>query len=498
MNKAKHELIILLLLIIAFSNNSVSQVKFEQILGGTGYDYGHSVIQTKDKGYVFAGSTTSYGNGNSDVYILKTDSLGITLWQKTFGDINIDQAYSIKETSDSGLVIAGFTNSFGSGGYDMYVIRTDKTGNTIWTKTYGGSNWDFAYTIDTTSDGGYIIAGGTYSFGKGDEDMYLVKINSVGDTLWTKTYGGNKEDEARSVKQTIDGGYILTGFTKSLGDIKGDFYTIKTNAIGDTLWTKTIGGNGEDKANSIIQTSDGGYMTVGYSENTFAGRNEGFIVKTNSNGDTLFTKRNGAPNDCEAFDVCESSDGTYVWVGKILISGKYLVWLFKIDMGGGWQFANMYGGSLNNIGQSLKQTTDGGYIVVANTTSFNNHLEDVYLFKTDINGISSGNIVNNATSISDFGSGIKNGSMQIIPNPAPSSSCKLFIPSKEISTILDCQLKIYQINGQLVSEKSYKAIPSLKGFELTIDAGKLINGLYFVELTTNNDKYTGKLIITND
>src|ERR1035437_7667261 len=215
MNKAKHEIIFLLILLIAFSNKSSSQVKFEQILGGTGYDYGYSVIQTYDKGYVFAGSTTSYGSGNSDAYILKTDSLGVMLWQKTFGDINIDQAYSIKETTDSGLVIAGFTNSFGYGGYDMYVIKTDKNGNAIWTKTYGGTNWDFAYSIEPTTDGGYIIAGGTYSFGKGNEDMYLVKTNSTGDTLWTKTYGGANEDEAKSVKQTTDGGYMTVGYSEN-------------------------------------------------------------------------------------------------------------------------------------------------------------------------------------------------------------------------------------------------------------------------------------------
>ena len=164
--------LIFFIFIICPSNYTIAQaVKFEKVYGGTGYDYGHSVAQTFDKGYVIAGATTSFGVGSTDAYILKTDSMGVVLWQKTFGGINIDQFYSIKETSDSGFVMAGFTNSEGNGGYDMYVVKTDKNGDSLWTKSFGGTNWDFAYSVEQTSDGGYIIAGATYSYGNGNTDI---------------------------------------------------------------------------------------------------------------------------------------------------------------------------------------------------------------------------------------------------------------------------------------------------------------------------------------
>ncbi|MFH1010077.1 MAG: hypothetical protein V1784_02440, partial [bacterium] len=138
-----------------------------------------------------------------------------TLWTRTYGGSSYEDAYSVQQTADGGYVLAGYTETFGGGNGDVYLVKTNSQGDTLWTRTYGGSTWDWAESVQQTSDGGYIMAGVTNSFGAGNEDFYLVKTNSQGDTLWTRTYGGNNADDALSVQQTADGGYIVAGGTYS-------------------------------------------------------------------------------------------------------------------------------------------------------------------------------------------------------------------------------------------------------------------------------------------
>nr|MDQ3047823.1 hypothetical protein [Bacteroidota bacterium] len=210
----------LLAIICVFSTNiCLSQtVKFRKVIGSNGYDYGMSAVQMFNKGYITAGSTTSFGSGNTDIYIVKTDSLGLPYDDAYFGGINIDRANCIRQTADSGFVILGYTNSLGAGGYDIYLIKTDEFLNIQWSKTYGGADWDFGNCIEQTTDGGYIICGSTYSYGAGDQDYFMIKTNASGVGLWSRTFGGAKQDEAKSVIQTSDGGYAITGFSKSMGD----------------------------------------------------------------------------------------------------------------------------------------------------------------------------------------------------------------------------------------------------------------------------------------
>jgi hypothetical protein len=186
-----------------------------------------------------------------------------TLWTRTYGGSNDDYAWSVEQTADGGYIVAGSTNSFGAGDFDCYLVKTNSQGDTLWTRTYGGSDDDRATSIQQTADGGYIVAGFTLSFGAGSGDFYLVKTNSLGDTLWTRTYGGSSDDKGFSVQRTADGGYIVAGFTLSFGAGGYDFYLVKTNSQGDTLWTRTYGGSNQDEARSAQQTADGGYIVAG-------------------------------------------------------------------------------------------------------------------------------------------------------------------------------------------------------------------------------------------
>jgi len=268
------------ILILALFTTAICLAGWERTYGGSDDDEGYSVAQTSDGGYIVAGRTRSFGAGEYDVYLVKTDGLGDTIWTRTYGGGGEDLGYSVALTSDGGYIVAGYTGSFGAGG-DVYLVKTDAVGDTILTRTYGGSSDDWGYSVAQTSDGGYIVAGRTASFGAGGYDVYLVKTDGLGDTLWTRTYGGSDDDYGYSVAQTSDGGYIVSGGTRFFGAGSWDFYLVKTDAVGDTIWTRTYGGSGNDHGNSVAQTSDGGYIVAGV---TAAG--DVYLVKTDSLGYT--------------------------------------------------------------------------------------------------------------------------------------------------------------------------------------------------------------------
>ena len=206
------------------------------------------------------------------------------LWTNTFGGSNVDVGKSVQQTSDGGFIVGGWTWSFGAGIRDFYLIKTDEKGDALWTKTYGGTNDDLGYSVQQTSDGGFIFAGDTRSFGVGNVDIYLIKTDESGNTLWTRTFGGSGDDFSRSVQQTSDGGYIIGGSTRSFGSGGTDIYLIKTDGGGSILWTNTFGGGDLDVSTSVQQTSDGGYIIIGYTRSFGAGSHDFYLVKTDANG----------------------------------------------------------------------------------------------------------------------------------------------------------------------------------------------------------------------
>ncbi len=271
--------------IFLIKTDANGNVQWAKTYGGTYGDYAYSVQQTSDGGYIVAGRTGSFGAGNWDIFLIKTDANGNIQWAKTYGGTNSDEAYSVQQTSDGGYVVAGYTNSFGAGYSDFFLIKTDANGNIIWAKTYGGTGNDWAYSVQQTSDDGYIVAGFTTSFGAGNYDIFLIKTDANGNVQWAKTYGGIGNDWAYSVQQTSDGGYIVAGFTTSFGAGSWEIFLIKTDANGNLQWAKTYGGTNGDWAYSVQQTSDGGYILAGETWSFGAGGGDAFLIKTDENGD---------------------------------------------------------------------------------------------------------------------------------------------------------------------------------------------------------------------
>ena len=259
--------------------DSSGDLSWNKTLGGSGTERGSSVQQTTDGGYIIAGYTSSYGAGGRDAWLTKTDSSGDLSWNQTFGGSGIDRGSSVQQTTDGGYIIAGYTNSYGAGGSDVWLIRADSSGNVAWNQTFGGSESDYAYSSQQTTDGGYIIAGYTNSYGAGKGDVWLIKADSSGYAAWNQTFGGSEYDTAYSVQQTSDGGYIITGYTVSFGAGASDVWLIKTDSSGNEVWNQTFGGSSTDYGSSVQQTSDGGYITAGWTHSYGAGNCDVWLVK---------------------------------------------------------------------------------------------------------------------------------------------------------------------------------------------------------------------------
>jgi len=317
--------------------------QWQNTFGGGDFDIGRSVQQTSDGGFIIAGLTRSFGAGMSDVYLIKTYSSGNPQWQKTFGGSYSDSAYSVQQTTDGGYIIAGYIYSFTTfWGLDVYLIKTDSAGNSLWQKTIGGSKSDYGCSVQQTSDGGFIIAGYTNSFGAGGYDVYLIKTDSSGNSQWQKTFGGSGDDYGYSVQQTTDGGFIIAGSTESFGAGKNDVYLIKTDSAGNLIWQKTFGVSDDDKGYSVQQTSDGGYIIAGETNSFGAGYNDVYLIKTDSAGNLLWQKTFGGNEYDSAGSVQQTSDVGYIIAGYTYSfgAGSSDVYLIKVCSDGypRWDF----------------------------------------------------------------------------------------------------------------------------------------------------------------
>jgi hypothetical protein len=344
------------------------------------------IQQTSDGGYIAAGGTTSFGAGSYDAWVLKLDNTGNVVWQKSYGGTEGEEhaLSSIQQTADGGYIVAGWAESFSSSG-DAWILKLDGSGNVQWQKTYGGTSWDDAESIQQTADGGYIVAGWAGSFSSSN-DVWVLKLDSSGNVQWQKTYGGTSSEYAESIQQTADGGYIVAGWAGSFSG-SNDVWVLKLDANGNIVWQRAYGGINSYYTSSIQQTSDGGYVAAG--ESAFdAGSSDAWVLKLDGSGNVQWQKTYGGYGSDHAYSIQQTSDGGYVAAGESesFGAGSSDAWVLKLDGSGNVQWQKTYGSSTANESvASIQQTSDGGYIVPVVTASFSGDA-DAWVLKLDGNG----------------------------------------------------------------------------------------------------------------
>jgi hypothetical protein len=361
---------------------------FMKAFGGPDEDHGNFVQQTTDGGYIITGWTRSFGDINADLWLIKTDSVGNMVWNRTFGGTDTDWGNCIQQTNDGGYILSGFTKSFGAGDYDVWLIKTDNTGNMLWNRTFGGTAGDYGYCVQQTTDDGYIITGYTYSFGAGDVNVWLIKTDSTGNMTWNTTFVGTQVSGGFFVQQTTDGGYIITGITDSIDPENGDFWLIKTDSTGNMVWNKIFGGTNDDWAKCVHQTSDSGYIITGLTRSFGAGESDVWLIKTDSTGNMLWNRTFGGVDSEDSNCVRQTSDGGYIITGGTWSfgAGESDVWLIKTDSTGNEMGNWTFGGFNYESSKCVQQTMDDGYIITGYTHSFDAGNGDVWLIKTDEDG----------------------------------------------------------------------------------------------------------------
>ncbi|MEX2350090.1 MAG: T9SS type A sorting domain-containing protein [Flavobacteriaceae bacterium] len=504
-------------LIIFITGAAIAQpnIEWQKTYGGNENDFCWGIYPTTDGGYVLTGSTDSSANGDisgmnngaTDIWVVKIDDNGNIDWEKNFGGSNNDTAWSILQTTDGGYIVAGSSSSNDGdvsgniGGNDFWILKLDANGIIDWEKSYGGSGTEQARSIQQTTDGGYIVAGTTSSNdgdvggNNGGQDIWIVKLDTNGNIDWEKNYGGTSSDQARSIQQTTDGGYIVAGYTISNdGDVGGnygesDIWIVKLFSNGNLDWEQNYGGSGDDKANSIQQTNDGGYIIAGesYSTNGDVGGNNGtrdyWILKINMTGTIEWDKNYGGFGHEYSYDIKQTSDNGYIVTGVSHSSGSGDVggnngggdfWILKLDSNGNLDWEQNYGGNSHDNPYRIHQTQDGGYIIAGSTESTdlpggNQGGLDFWLVKFEANNLS-------IDDVSSF------KSLVIYPNP-----------SKDIITLDHLTINSTIIIKDNLGKEIFRTITNSE--KAIVSTSAFSNGVYVIQIKSNGNTINKKLIV---
>ena len=500
------KIILSILLIISLSNLSIAQsIQWQKSLGGTNNERANHVKQTTDGGYIIAGESysndgdVSGNNGLQDAWIVKLTNIGGISWQKSLGGTGDDRVTSIEQTTDGGYIVAGESDSnngdvSGNHGFrDYWIIKLTSSGNISWQNSLGGSSYDHGYSIQQTTDGGYIVTGnsssndGDVTGNHGNIDGWVVKLTSTGNITWQKSLGGTSADYLTRILQTSDGGYIVLGSSMSNdGDVTGnnggiDYWVVKLTSIGNITWEKSLGGSSSEFASSIEQTTDGGYILAGSSYSNDGdvtgnqGNSDAWIVKLTSTGVISWQKSFGGTADDSGVSIQQTSDGKYIVAGYSNsidgdVTGNHGLndyWLVKLTATGVIDWQKSLGGSAEEWANHIQQTTDGGYIVVGFSDSNDgdvsgNHgsTEDFWVVKLSATvGLKEYNLSN----------------ISLYPNPTTGN---ISIDLGEITQYAKATLT--NSLGQVIFAQQFE---STNIINVDIDAP---TGIYFLQLETNN------------
>ncbi len=509
---------------IVFAQDAPS-IQWQRCLGGFDFDVANEVQQAIDGGYIVAGWTASddgdvtVNNGGVDLWAVKLNALGVLQWQRTYGGSGFDRASSVKEISDEGFILAGVTSSndgdvsVNHGGEDVWVVKLDGAGSLVWQRTFGGAGEEQASEVIPTTDGGFALAGYTTSTdgevtgNHGLSDFWVIKLDDSGTLQWQKTLGGASHDGASSVQQTLDGGFIVAGHTGSNdGDVSGshggwDFWIVKLDSMGNLEWQKALGGTNDDEASAVWQTSDGGFVVAGGSNSNdgdVSGNHESlfgwttqdmWVVKLHAGGDLEWQKSLGGSSNESASDVRQTTDGGYILVGPTDGTGDLVGdgdingshgdrdgWVAKLDFSGSLLWQKPLGGSGADDGSSIEQTDDNGYVIAGNSASNdgdvtgNHGTFDCWVVKLNLDDVA----------IERFEHVI----FSFEPNPSHG-----IVRIKSSMAGTGCLLTLYDLSGREILREA------MRGHYHEMDLRSLSKGTYVFTLASDQSIHSERLVL---
>jgi len=353
-----------------------------RLYGTPGYDYFLSAAETPDSAYIVSGMR--YTSFSYKTWLLKVDLNGDTLWTRTYGLNNtVNVGYDVKPITNGGYIITGYTVPYNSNNYDVLLIKTDGQGDTAWIRRFGGDTTDLCVSVDETPDRGFITTGYTESFGNGSTDLWLIKVDTLGDWQFAKTLGGSYEESGNSVQTTRDSCFIVAGYNCSSSLHGMDGWLLKFNALGDTIWTKLISNGFYDNFFAARELTDGGYIITGWTLLAETLSIDLSLIRTDSLGNVMWTKAYGGFDIDAGFSVEPTPDHGFI-VGGITYSfgnGGEDFWVLKTDSLGDTLWTKTLGSSADDESQSLITTSDNGYLVTGSTMSFGAGYSDGWLVK---------------------------------------------------------------------------------------------------------------------
>jgi hypothetical protein len=474
---------ILLITLIVYSTNTLSQAPdtlWTKKIGGTGIDVGNEIIQTSDGGFIIAGYTTSFGAGQRDAFLVKLDSLGNVLWQKTYGTNLLEQAYSVKETYDGGLIISAFIYAATS---NLFLIKTNQNGDTLWTKNIGLSGNDYGTNIQLTDDGGFLVVGYTDSnISNGDRDVWLLKLDSTGTLLWSRTYGGTDADEGFKLLKLSEGSLLISGYSQSFSSGDRDGWIVKVDSSGNFIWSKSYGSGSYDEFTSAAEDENGNLYFTGTTESS--NNRDLWIVKTDSGGNHLLTKTYGGAQWEWGHDIKKTNGGNFIVTGfnQTNSSGLRQLWILKVDQQGDTLWTKLIGSPNGSEGYSIIQTPGNGFAVTGVASSSGSG-PDVWVIRLKSE---------TASGLADeiFVLPITFSLEQNYPNPFnPRTHFEFRIADFGFVT-----LKVYDVLGNEVAILVNEERPA-GSYEVEFDAGNLSSGIYFYKLQSGSFVETKKTLL---
>jgi hypothetical protein len=510
---------------------SLSSQTFHDIFGVHGSSRSDKAVcarQSSDGGFVMLGVEFYNGSGLGDILFLKTDGAGDTLWSHVYSGSNDDKAACFQLTADGGYIIIGSTQSIGMGNYDYYLIKTDANGDTLWTRTYGGTGNDYGHYVQVTNDGGYVMYGESdVNSGINAGEGYLVKTDNAGNLQWAKTYGTIGGDYGYTARQTSDNGYIMqmSVFDFNIGD--WDELLVRTDVNGDTLWTKKYDTPNSETSGGIVQTADGGFLFAAVTTGAGAGGQDILLVKTNTLGDTMFVKTIGGISDEVPYSIEPTSDGGYIICGESWSYSTYnSVYLVKLDANINVEWSTTMSGIAYRYGTFASQNSDGGYIIAGSTSDWGiaGQDYDAYLIRTNAGGygycadlmvndiVGHRQVTVSHTPITVGSGGVmlstqlpcyrncvfeqhcasplaietkSTNEFSLSPNP---SDGKIHIVADHV--IDNCSVQLYNVLGEKISEEKISDFNSGD-----FDFSGNDTGIYFVMISGGEKIFTAKLIL---